>query len=95
MSNAQTLLNALQALYHGEPSVKDQANKWLEQWQQSTDAWQVCNDVLHSRDVGLEAHYFCAQTLRTKVGVVSQPSSPPHLHVRRQARRGSDGIPPV
>ena len=28
---------------------------------------QVCNDVLHNRDVGLEAHYFCAQTLRTKV----------------------------
>ena len=66
--SAQTLINALQALYHGEPSIKEQADKWLEQFQQSTDAWQVCNDVLHNREVGLEAHYFCAQTLRTKVG---------------------------
>ena len=39
--SAQELLSALNALYHGEPSVKEQANRWLEQWQQSTDAWQV------------------------------------------------------
>lgn len=68
VSGVPALLEALNALYHhADPAVKDQANKWLEQWQQSPDAWQVCNDVLHSRDLGLEAHYFCAQTLRTKV----------------------------
>lgn len=34
-------LQALQALYHGDPAVKDQANKWLESFQQSAEAWQV------------------------------------------------------
>ena len=58
----------LQALYHGDPAVKDQANKWLEQFQQSTEAWQVTNDILHNEGAGMEAHYFAAQTLRTKVG---------------------------
>ena len=63
---AQQLLQALQALYHGAPDVKDQANKWLEQFQGSTEAWQVTNDILHNAGAGMEAHYFCAQTLRTK-----------------------------
>ena len=72
---AQQLLQALQALYHGAPDVKDQANKWLEQFQGSAEAWQVTNDLLHNAGAGMEAHYFCAQTLRTKVsgsGVWSQ-----------------------
>lgn len=61
------LLSALQALYHGDPAVKDQANKWLEAFQQSAEAWQVSNDILHAPGAGMEAHYFAAQTLRTKV----------------------------
>ena len=67
MATQIQLQQALQALYHGDPAVKDQANKWLEQFQQSTEAWQVTNDVLHDAGAGMEAHYFCAQTLRTKV----------------------------
>lgn len=101
------LLEALNALYHGQPTVKEQvgalagcllppclrprpgtaaarlaasriapasahpaqANKWLEQFQQSAEAWQVTNDILHNASAGMEAHYFCAQTLRTKVGL--------------------------
>lgn len=67
MSSAQ-VSQALQALYHHtDSSVKEQASQWLEQWQQSPEAWQVSHDVLHSHDAGLEAHYFAAQTLRTKV----------------------------
>lgn len=65
-STSQALLQALQALYHGTPAVKEEANKWLEQFQQSTEAWQVTNDILHDAAAGMEAHYFCAQTLRTK-----------------------------
>lgn len=37
------------------------------QFQQSTEAWQVTNDILHEAGAGMEAHYFAAQTLRTKV----------------------------
>lgn len=61
------LLSALQALYHGDPGVKEQANRWLEAFQQSGDAWQVSHDILHAPSAGMEAHYFAAQTLRTKV----------------------------
>eukprot|EP00887_Chlorella_sp_A99_P006855 scaffold2.g6855.t1 len=63
---AEQLSSALQALYHGSPEIKDQANHWLEQWQQSAEAWQVSLDVL-AGGAGMEAQYFCAQTLRTKV----------------------------
>ena len=68
MGSLQQLEQALQALYHhADPAVKEQANRWLEQWQQSADAWQVCNDALHNQAAGMELHYFAAQTLRTKV----------------------------
>ncbi|GFH21693.1 predicted protein, partial [Haematococcus lacustris] len=64
----QQLLAALHALYHHEDaSVKDQANKWLEQWQQSVAAWSISDAVLHDTASSVEAQYFCAQTLRTKV----------------------------
>ncbi len=63
----QQLLAALHALYHNEDaSVKDQANKWLEQWQTTSDAWTVADRVLHDPGSAMEAQYFCAQTLRTK-----------------------------
>jgi hypothetical protein len=58
---------ALQALYHhADASLKEQANKWLEQWQQSQEAWQGAVAVLQAPEAGLEAQYFAAQTLRTK-----------------------------
>src|SRR5689334_15787812 len=68
MAGNDQLVAALQALYHQtDRSVKDQANQWLELWQQSPEAWQGALDVLQSDASGLEAQYFAAQTLRTKV----------------------------
>lgn len=65
---AEQLLAALHALYHHtDPNVKEQANKWLEQWQQGVEAWSVSDQVLHDAASTMEAQYFCAQTLRTKV----------------------------
>ncbi|EFJ48285.1 hypothetical protein VOLCADRAFT_48218, partial [Volvox carteri f. nagariensis] len=59
---------ALNALYHhDDPKVKDEADRWLEQWQQSLEAWSVADGVLHDPNSSMEAQYFCAQTLRTKV----------------------------
>lgn len=64
------LLQALNALYHHEDiSVKNEADKWLEQWQQSVEAWSTADAVLHDAASNMEAQYFCAQTLRTKVGL--------------------------
>ena len=67
-SSFDNLRAALQALYdNNEPTVKEQASRWLEEWQHSTDAWTMAHAVLQQNDAGLEAHYLCAQTLRTKV----------------------------
>ena len=68
MAAAQQLIEAIQALYgHPDEKVKRQANDWLEQWQQSVEAWSISDAILHDRSCSIDAHYFCAQTLRTKV----------------------------
>uniref|UniRef100_A0A1D2AEU2 Importin N-terminal domain-containing protein n=1 Tax=Auxenochlorella protothecoides TaxID=3075 RepID=A0A1D2AEU2_AUXPR len=65
---ADQLLQAVHALYQNpDPSVKEQANAWLDAWQQSPEAWAVSDAVLARPDAGLEARYLCAQTLRTKI----------------------------
>ena len=64
----QDVLNALQALHHHPDGiVKRQAGLWLEHWQQSLEAWSISDGILHDTSFSLEAQYFCAQTLRTKV----------------------------
>ncbi|KAL4538826.1 hypothetical protein Ndes2526B_g02895 [Nannochloris sp. 'desiccata'] len=66
MSN--NLADALAALYDNtEPALREQASRWLEEWQQSPEAWSMAHEVLQQENAGLEAHYICAQTLRTKV----------------------------
>ncbi|KAK2080120.1 hypothetical protein QBZ16_002516 [Prototheca wickerhamii] len=65
---ADQLLQAVHALYQvPDPHVKEQANAWLESWQQSVEAWTVSDSVLNRPDSPLEARYLCAQTLRTKI----------------------------
>ena len=69
----QQLLEAVNALYsHPDDKVKKQASTWLEQWQQSLEAWSVSDAVLHDPNTPVDAQYFCAQTLRTKVRDYSQ-----------------------
>ena len=64
----QDLLNALQALHHHpDGSIKKQASVWLEQWQSTAAAWSTSDSLLHDPSSSVEAQYFCAQTLRTKV----------------------------
>ena len=68
-ANSGQLIEAVNALYnHPDEKVKKQANHWLEQWQQSLEAWSVSDAILHDRNSPFDAQYFCAQTLRTKVG---------------------------
>ena len=65
---AEHVLQAVQALYHHpDEAVKKQANVWLEAWQQSQEAWAVSSAILSDPNTGLDAQYFCAQTLRNKV----------------------------
>ncbi|KAK9827594.1 hypothetical protein WJX81_001986 [Elliptochloris bilobata] len=59
---------ASHALYHHpDDAVKKQAGAWLEAWQRSLDAWSTSDAVLHDSSSTVEAQYFCAITLRTKV----------------------------
>ncbi|XP_024389574.1 transportin MOS14 [Physcomitrium patens] len=63
-----TLLEALQALYHHpDPSIRNNANQWLDDFQHTFDAWQISDSLLHDQSSSLEALYFAAQTIRTKV----------------------------
>ncbi|KAH7433967.1 hypothetical protein KP509_07G095100 [Ceratopteris richardii] len=62
------LLQALQALYHDpSPTTRNAANQWLQDFQQSLEAWQISDSLLHDPSINLEVLYFCAQTLRTKI----------------------------
>jgi hypothetical protein len=65
---ADQVIAATEALFNSENAAhKNEADKWLEQWQQSTDAWTVSDSILHNPSSPATAVYFCAQTLKTKV----------------------------
>jgi hypothetical protein len=55
--------------------VRSEADRWLERWQSSSEAWTVANAVLHNPSSEPEHTYFCAQTLKTKVGLQWVPLS--------------------
>lgn len=64
----QQLVEAIHTLYHhADPQVKKQTSAQLEKWQQSESAWSLSDSILHDTSSSMEAQYFCAQTLRTKV----------------------------
>lgn len=64
----QQLVEAIHTLYHNaDRQVKKQTGSQLEAWQQSESAWSLSDTILHDPSSTMEAQYFCAQTLRTKV----------------------------
>ena len=64
----QQVLGAINALFHADdPRVKAEADRFLEQWQQTPDAWSLADRILHAPGASMEAQHFCAQTLKTKV----------------------------
>ncbi|ORY83698.1 armadillo-type protein [Protomyces lactucae-debilis] len=65
------LLAALQTLYgNSERSQKEQASKFLEDFQKSQEAWQLALSLLQE-DASVEAKLFAAQTLRMKIALDS------------------------
>jgi transportin-3 len=64
---AAQVVAAINALYKSDDSaVRNEADRWLELWQASSEAWSVANAILHDPASGPEFTYFCAQTLKTK-----------------------------
>jgi transportin-3 len=68
---AEQLAAAFQALFHSDDqATKVEANRWLDTWQQTPEAWGVSDRVLHDPSSSQDLQQFCAQTLKTKVGGV-------------------------
>lgn len=65
---AEQVAAAFQALFHSDDqNVRNEANKWLDAWQQTADAWSISDRVLHDPNSPQDLQQFCAQTLKTKV----------------------------
>ncbi|XP_047316788.1 transportin MOS14 [Impatiens glandulifera] len=59
---------ALNALYHHpDDAVHIEADRWLQEFQRTLDAWQVADNLLHDVSSNQETLIFCSQTLRSKV----------------------------
>mgnify|MGYP002715243914 CR=1 FL=1 len=64
----QGVLHALQTLYHDpDNTAKGHANKALQDFQQTPDAWQTANALLLAQNLPLESRLFAAQTFRSKI----------------------------
>ncbi len=70
------LQSYLYTLYHASSTtIRDEANRWLHDWQSNPAAWPLVHDILSGRAAlstippssDAEVYYFCAQTLRTKI----------------------------
>ncbi|ONM05796.1 Transportin MOS14 [Zea mays] len=63
-----TVKEALAALYHHpDDAIRTAADRWLQEFQHTLDAWQVADSLLHDESSNLETLIFCSQTLRSKV----------------------------
>nr|CAD1836172.1 unnamed protein product [Ananas comosus var. bracteatus] len=63
-----TVKEALSALYHHpDDAVRARADRWLQEFQHTIDAWQVSDSLLHDASSNMETLIFCSQTLRSKV----------------------------
>nr|KJB08401.1 hypothetical protein B456_001G079800 [Gossypium raimondii] len=68
MELQNTVKEALNALYHyPDDAVRMQADRWLQDFQRTIDAWQVADNLLHDATSNPETLIFCSQTLRSKV----------------------------
>ncbi|KAH7662701.1 transportin-3 protein [Dioscorea alata] len=63
-----TVKEALGVLYHHPDDVlRSRADRWLQDFQRTIDAWQVSDNLLHDASSNVETLIFCSQTLRSKV----------------------------
>lgn len=64
----QAVMQALNTLYTDPNNqAKASANTWLQDFQQTSEAWQTANSLLLASELPLEPRLFAAQTFRTKI----------------------------
>ncbi|KAL3655332.1 Transportin mos14 [Castilleja foliolosa] len=68
MELQNTVKQALNMLYHHpDDAVRMEADRWLQKFQRTIDAWQAADNLLHDSASNIETLIFCSQTLRSKV----------------------------
>ncbi len=94
LSMAEAFNQAVSALLqHADPASRAQANNWLEAWQQTSEAWNVATDVLQNSQ-SIDAQYFAAQTLRTKVRTFAAAWTPClHWFARANTSQSKRDVP--
>lgn len=64
----QAVMQALNTLYTDPNNqAKAAANTWLQNFQQTSEAWQTANSLLLASELPIEPRLFAAQTFRTKI----------------------------
>lgn len=64
----QAVMQALNTLYTDPNNqAKASANTWLQNFQQTSEAWQTANSLLLASELPIEPRLFAAQTFRTKI----------------------------
>ncbi|TKY86824.1 hypothetical protein EX895_004465 [Sporisorium graminicola] len=64
----EAVMQALNTLYTDPNNqAKASANAWLQNFQQTSEAWQTANSLLLASELPLEPRLFAAQTFRTKI----------------------------
>jgi len=79
----ETVCTAIDTLFHNQQvEGKDEASKWLDQFQHSVHAWEVADTLLRAnRDP--ESTYFAAQTMKSKIQLqFAELPIQNHLHLR-------------
>ncbi|XP_016651089.1 PREDICTED: uncharacterized protein C11G11.07-like [Prunus mume] len=90
MELQNTVKEALNALYHHpDDGVRLQADRWLQDFQRTLDAWQVADNLLHDATSNLETLIFCSQTLRSKNLLRKFHKGPPKVRTQVLSRMAS------
>jgi transportin-3 len=58
---------ALDAVYNGSGDNHSKADKWLQQFQQTSEAWSIADALLRMPDAELQVTFFAAMTIHSKI----------------------------
>ncbi|CAN0088223.1 unnamed protein product [Discosporangium mesarthrocarpum] len=62
-----TVSLALDAVYNGTGQEHRKADRWLQEFQQSPEAWKVADAMLMIDNAGLQMTFFAAHTIHAKI----------------------------
>ncbi|CAN0445552.1 unnamed protein product, partial [Scytosiphon promiscuus] len=63
----QQALAALNAVYNGSGPSHKEADRWLQDFQRSQEAWSVADAMLRMESAELNVTFFAAQTIHAKI----------------------------